>query len=183
MRGLLAASALMVAGLASGSQAEEPLAAERAFAFLMFGMSSEDPCAHTSQGTLSCATSFSEKRVEFADAKASQRYEFAASPCIVTATTDVVANGKRYEAVFNLQNVQFVNLSKRQQEGNLMEVEFLFQGKKVIEADGKAGNVLVIIHKYFATADGDVGHDIKAELVEMRKKMKEYQDRFCPTMG
>lgn len=160
-----------------------PFEAERAFAELLFGRYFDDPCANTSAGTESCQPVFADRRMSFADHKASQTYRFEENRCIIHADTLVTATGERYSAVFNLQNVLYVNLNKAQQEGNLKEVEFYLQGQKVLETGGRSGNVLVFIHKYFATVSGDIGHDVKAEALAMRKALKAYQDRYCGGMG
>lgn len=161
----------------------ESIEAERAFAELLFGRYFEDPCANTSQGTQSCRPEFAERRMSFADHKAQQTYRFEENRCVVHAETLVTATGERYQAVFNLQNVLYVNLNKAQQEGNLKEVEFYLQGKKVLETEGRSGNVLIFIHKYYATAAGDIGHDVKQEALSMRRALKAYQDRYCGGMG
>jgi hypothetical protein len=157
--------------------------AERAFAELLLGHYFEDPCANTSQGRESCRPVFAERSMRFADRKASQAYRFGENRCIVHADTVVASSGERYQAVFNLQNVLYVNLSKAQQEGNLTEVEFYLQGRNVLETGGRSGNVLVLIHKYFATDGGDIGHDVRQEALSMRKALKAYQERYCGGMG
>lgn len=173
----------IVAAMPCVAMGEEQHAPQKAFAYLLFGEYADDPCANTSAGKINCPPRFSDRRMDYADDKAQQTYVFEANPCIVHATTRIAQTGKTYEAEFRLQNVLYVNLNGARQEGSLMEVEFFLQGKKVLEADGKTGNVLVVIHKYFATASGDIGHAINAEAVRMRKAMKAYQNRFCPAMG
>lgn len=160
-----------------------PFEAERAFAELLFGRYFEDPCANTSGGTQSCRPSFGERLMQFQDHKASQTYRFEENRCIVHADTLVKSTGERYAATFNLQNVLYVNLNKAQQEENLKEVELYLQGEKVLESSGRSGNVLIFIHKYFATDEGDIGHDVKQEVLAMRKALKTYQERYCGGMG
>jgi hypothetical protein len=164
-------------------QAGDDAGPEHAFAYLLFGDYFQDPCANTSKGVATCPPQFAERQMHYRDIKADQAYRFENNPCIVHAETTIAATGEIYRAVFNLQNVLYVNLSAARQEGNLMEVEFFLQGREVIESNGKMGNVLVFIHKYYATDKGDIGHDPKDELVDMRKAVKRYQERFCPTMG
>lgn len=171
---------LALAGPAAGAQDQE---AERDFARLLFGLYFEDPCANTSDGARHCAPVFSDRRMEFADEKAQQVYRFGANPCVVEAETTVSATGRVYRATFNLQNALYVNLNSARQEGSLMEVEIFLQGRDVLSADGKSGNVLIFIHKYRATASGDVGHDVKGEVLDMRKALKAYQARYCSDMG
>ncbi|MGV3552882.1 hypothetical protein [Rhizobium sp.] len=160
-----------------------PFEAERAFAELLFGRYFEDPCANISRGSQSCRPVFGERSMAFADQKASQNYRFEENRCIVHADTQVNATGERYAAIFNLQNVLYVNLNKSQQEGNLMEVEFYLQGRNVLDTGGRSGNVLVLIHKYYADDAGDIGHDIRQEALAMREALKSYQERFCGGMG
>jgi hypothetical protein len=157
--------------------------AERAFAELLFGRYFADPCANTSRGMQSCRPSFGDRLMQFQDHKASQTYRFEENRCIVHADTLVTATGERYAATFNLQNVLYVNLNKAQQEENLKEVELYLQGEKVLETGGRSGNVLIFIHKYFATDDGDIGHDVKQEVLGMRKALKTYQELYCGGMG
>jgi hypothetical protein len=157
--------------------------AERAFAELLFGRYFEDPCANTSQGTQSCRPAFAGRLMQFRDHKASQTYRFEENRCIIHADTLVTATGERYAATFNLQNVLYVNLNKAQQEGNLKEVELYLQGEKVLETGDRSGNVLIFIHKYFASAGGDIGHDVKQEVLAMRKALKTYQELYCGGMG
>lgn len=157
--------------------------AERAFAELLFGRYFEDPCANTSGGVQSCPPVFAERHMRFVDHKAEQTYRFDENRCIVHADTLVAATGEHYQAVFNLQNVLYVNLNKAQQEGNLQEVEFYLQGQRVLETAGRSGNVLIFIHKYYATAAGDIGHDVKEEALSMRRALKAYQDRYCGGLG
>jgi len=173
----------LVLGAPAAAGADEKFEAEQAFAHLLFGNYFRDPCANTTSGASTCPPLFSEKRMDYQDDKAKQAYVFENSPCIIHAETSIVATGKIYQAVFNLQNILYVNLNSARQEGSLMEVEFFLQGRGVIESNGAAGNVLVFIHKYYATDKGDIGHDIKAEVAMMRKAVKAYQDRFCPSMG
>jgi hypothetical protein len=160
-----------------------PFEAERAFAELLFGRYFEDPCANTSKGSQSCRPIFGERLMQFRDSKASQTYRFEVNRCIVHADTTVLATGERYAATFNLQNVLYVNLSKAQQEENLKEVELYLQGEKVLETGGRSGNVLIFIHKYFASDGGDIGHDVKQEVLGMRKALKTYQELYCGGMG
>lgn len=157
--------------------------AERAFAELLFGRYFEDPCANTSGGAQSCPPVFGERLMRFEDRKASQTYRFEENRCIVHADTQVSATRERYAATFNLHNVLYVNLNKAQQEENLKEVELYLQGQNVLETRGRSGNVLIFIHKYFATDGGDIGHDIAEEVLAMRKALKAYQERYCGGMG
>lgn len=173
---------LLLAAMPAHAQSTS-FGAERAFAELLFGRYFEDPCANTSQGTQSCAPAFAEQRMTFADHKASQTYRFEENRCIVHADTLVTATGERYAATFNLQNVLYVNLNKAQQEDNLKEVELYLQGEKVLETGGRSGNVLIFIHKYFATDGGDIGHDVKQEVLAMRRALKTYQELYCGGMG
>lgn len=173
---------LLIAAAATSSTAADHTA-ERAFAELLFGRYAADPCANISGNTKSCAPVFSDKRMEFADDKARQIYRFEENRCIVHADTVILATGERYAAKFNLQNVLYVNLNKAQQEGNLMEIELFLQGAEVIETDGKTRNVLVFIHKYFATDAGDIGHGVQEDVLDMRKAVKQYQLKFCGGFG
>ena len=173
---------VVAAGMTERASASE-FEAERAFAELLFGRYYDDPCANTSQGTRSCRPIFADRRMTFADHKASQTYSFEENRCIIHADTVVTATGKRHSAVFNLQNVLYVNLSKTAQEGNLKEVEFYLQGQKVLETGGRSGNALILIHKYFANDDGDMGHPVKDEVLSMRKALKTYQERYCGGLG
>jgi len=179
--GALAIGLLCFAAPAFGQSTA--LEAERAFAELLFGRYFEDPCANTSQGAQSCPPSFGDRLMQFQDHKASQTYRFEENRCIVHADTLVTATGERYAATFNLQNVLYVNLNKAQQEENLKEVELYLQGEKVLETGGRSGNVLIFIHKYFATDEGDIGHDVKQEVLAMRKALKKYQELYCGGMG
>ena len=77
----------------------------------------------------------------------------------------------------------YVNLNKAQQEGSLKEIELYLQGEKVLETPQRSGNVLVIIHKYFADADGNIGHEVGQEVLDMRKALKRYQELYCGGMG
>lgn len=156
---------------------------ERAFAELLFGRHFEDPCENTSRGAKSCRPVFAERQMTFQNHRAAQTYRFEENRCIIHADTLVTATGKRYSAVFNLQNVLYVNLNKVQQEGNLKEVELYLQGQKVLESDGRAGNALIFIHKYYATDAGAIGHDVKQEVLSMRKALKTYQERYCGGLG
>ena len=162
--------------------AAEPFEAERAFAELLLGRHFVDPCANTSAGATSCPPSFAERQMRFADHKASQVYRFEENRCVVHADTKT-ASGERYSATFNLQNVLYVNLNKAQQEGSLKEIELYLQGEKVLETPQRSGNVLVIIHKYFADADGNIGHEVGQEVLDMRKALKRYQELYCGGMG
>jgi len=182
MRGAALALGLLLATPAAHA-AETTFAAERAFAALLLGLHSADPCANISRGAQSCAPAFAERRMTFADEKAAQTYRFEDNRCIVHADTVISATGERYVATFNLQNVLYVNLNKAQQEGNLKEVELYLQGRNVLETGGKTGNVLTFIHKYYAADDGDIGHDVKREVLDMREALKDYQTRFCGGMG
>ncbi|MBX9457205.1 MAG: hypothetical protein KL863_14910 [Rhizobium sp.] len=157
--------------------------AERAFAELLFGRYFLDPCANTSQGTQSCPPDFAERRIAFQDSKATQTYRFEQNRCIVHADTRITATGQTYQATFNLQNVLYVNLNKAQQEANLTEVELYLQGEKVLETADRTGNVLVFVHKYFATDSGEIGHDVTEEVLSMRKALKAYQELYCGGMG
>ena len=180
-RGALAIVLLTVAPPLS---AQSPsLEAEQAFAELLFGRYFQDPCANISRGVQSCRPVFGDRLVQFRDRKASQTYRFEANRCIVHADTRVTGTGERYIATFNLQNVLYVNLHKVQQEDNLKEVELYLQGEKVLETGGRTGNVLIFVHKYFATDSGDIGHDVKSEVLEMRRALKTYQERYCGGMG
>ena len=165
------------------SRAAEPVDAVRAFAFLLYGNYFEDPCANTSGGKASCAPQFSVRRLDYRDDKARQVYVFGKSPCLVHAETTISATGVIYRADFNLQNVLYVNLYSAQQEGHLMELQLFLQGRAVMRSNGKDGNVLAFIHKYYASESGDVGHDIKAEVGVMRKAVRDYQTRYCSSMG
>jgi len=178
-----AAMAIWLLLAAMPAHAEQGFEAERAFAELLFGRYFEDPCANTSQGRQSCPPVFGERLMQFQDRKAAQTYRFEVNRCIVHADTLVRATGERYNATFNLQNVLYVNLNKAQQEENLKEVELYLQGEKVLETADRSGNVLIFIHKYFATDSGDVGHDIKQEVLAMRKALKSYQELYCGGMG
>lgn len=157
--------------------------AERAFAELLFGRHFLDPCANTSRGTQTCPPEFAERRITFQDSKALQTYRFEQNRCIVHADTRILATGETYKATFHLQNVLYVNLNKAQQEENLTEVEFYMQGEKVLETADRTGNVLVFVHKYFATDGGDIGHDVREEVLSMRKALKAYQETYCGGMG
>lgn len=159
------------------------LDAERAFAELLLGRYFEDPCANTSQGAQSCRPEFTERRMTFTDHRASQTYRFEENRCIVHAETLVTKTGKRYSAVFNLQNVAYVNLNKSHQDGSIKEVEYLLQGNRVLRNSERSGNVLVFIHRYYADARGDMGHTIKDETRAMREGLKVYQDRYCGAEG
>lgn len=162
--------------------AAEPFQAERAFAELLLGRYFTDPCANTSAGATSCPPSFAERQMRFSDRKARQVYRFEENRCVVHADTET-ASGERYSATFNLQNVLYVNLNKAQQEGSLKEIELLLQGEKVLQTPERSGNVLVIIHKYFADARGDIGHAVGQEVLDMRKALKRYQELYCGGMG
>lgn len=181
MKAGIAALACIAASAQSVPSAEH--GAERAFAELLFGRYYADPCANISRGSQSCAPVFSDKRMEFADEKARQTYRFEENRCVIHADTVISATGERYAATFNLQNVLYVNLNKAQQEGNLMEIELFLQGSEVIKTGGKARNVLVFIHKYFATSGGDIGHPVKDEVIGLRRALKAYQVKFCGGFG
>jgi len=174
---------LLLLASTPAAAADDAFEAERAFAELLLGRYYVDPCANTSRGTQSCPPVFAERRMQFADRKASQTYRFEENRCIVRAETRVTESGENYSATFNLQNVLYVNLSKAQQEANLMEVELYLQGRDVLDAGGKSGNVLIFIHKYYATSGGDIGHDVQQEVLEMRRDLKAYQERYCGGMG
>lgn len=172
-----------LAGLTLPAMAADRLEAEHAFAHLLFGEYFRDPCAGMSAGAASCPPRYSGKRMDYRDDKARQTYLFENSPCIIHATTTIAATGKTYEAVFNLQNIQFVNLGRKWRDGPIAGFEFLMQGDRVIVSDGSDGNVLTILHKYRADAQGRIDHDINVEVLAVRKAVKAYQDRFCPSMG
>jgi hypothetical protein len=157
--------------------------AERAFAELLLGRYSADPCSNISGGTRSCPPVFADRGLSFVDDKAEQSYRFEANRCIIHAKTTVTATGERYLATFNLQNVLYVNLGRVAQEGSLKEVELYLQGRGVLETGGRSGNVLIFIHKYFATAEGEIGHDVQQEVLTMRKALKRYQELYCGGMG
>ena len=182
MRGMILILTLL-AGFQPPAMAADNIEAAQAFAHLLLGEYFRDPCASRSGGTASCPPRFSEKRMDYQDDKARQVYVFENSPCIVHATSTIAATGKTYKAVFNLQNIQFVNLGRRWLEGNVAGFEFLMQGDKVAVWGGKERNVLIIMHKYRAGADGKIDHDINLEVLAVRKAMKAYQDKFCPSMG
>lgn len=186
MRGAVLAAALTLGMLptpGAAQAADTSFAAERAFAQLLLGLYSTDPCANISRGARSCPPDFAERLMRFSDEKAQQSYRFEENRCIVHADTLITATGERYAATFNLQNVLYVNLNKAQQEGNLKEVELYLQGRNVLETGGKTGNVLTFIHKYYAADDGDIGHDVKREVLDMREALGDYQTRFCGGMG
>lgn len=172
---------LLAAGPACA--APDTFDAERAFAELLFGRHFSDPCANTSRGAQSCPPAFAERRMTFSDDKAAQTYRFEKNRCIVHADTVVKATGERYRATFNLQNVLYVNLNKARQEANLKEVELYLQGENVLDTGGRSGNVLIFIHKYYATDSGDIGHEVKDEVLAMRRALKTYQERYCGGMG
>lgn len=182
MRGAALALGMLLAPHAARAD-DTNFAAERAFAELLLGLHSADPCANISRGARSCPPGFAERQMTFVDDKAAQTYRFEENRCIVHADTRITATGERYVATFNLQNVLYVNLNKAQQEGNLKEVELYLQGRNVLETGGKTGNVLTFIHKYYAADDGDIGHDVKREVLDMREALKDYQTRFCGGMG
>ena len=182
MRGAVLALGMLLAPHAAWAD-DTNFAAERAFAELLLGLHSADPCANISRGERSCPPAFAERRMNFADEKAAQTYRFEENRCVVHADTLITETGERYVATFNLQNVLYVNLNKAQQEGNLKEVELYLQGRNVLETGGKTGNVLTFIHKYYAADDGDIGHDVKREVLDMREALKDYQMRFCGGMG
>ena len=182
MRNALIAFMLAVAAV-PGSGTAATFEAERAFAQLLFGRYFEDPCANTSQGAQTCRPVFGDRTMKFVNEKASQAYQFAENRCIVRADTTVTATGKRYRAVFNLQNVLYVNLNKFQQVGDLKEVELYLQGDRVLETDGRKVNALIFIHKYYATPSGSIGHDVKQDVLDMRKALKAYQQKYCGGMG
>jgi hypothetical protein len=168
---------------AAPASAGEALDAEHAFAHLLFGEYFRDPCAGMTANVKSCPPRFSDKRMDYQDEKAKQAYVFNDSPCIIHATTTIAATGKTYEAIFNLQNVAFVNLGRNWRDGDIAGFEFLMQGDKVIVSDGTAGSVLYILHKYRADPAGKIDHDINAEVLAVRKAVKAYQEKFCPNMG
>lgn len=182
MRGAALALGILLAPDAALA-ADTAFAAERAFAELLLGRHFADPCANISRGVRSCPPAFAERRMSFVDEKAAQTYRFEENRCIVHADTLITATGERYVATFNLQNVLYVNLNKAQQEGNLKEVELYLQGRNVLETGSKSGNVLIFIHKYYAADNGDIGHDVKREVLDMREALKGYQMRFCGGMG
>jgi len=179
----IALSVFAMAGPVTAENRKVLFEPEQAFAHLLFGEYFRDPCAGMSAGAVSCAPRFSEKRIDFQDSKARQVYVFDTSPCIIHATSTIAATGKTYEAVFNLQNVQFVNLGRKWRDGEIAGFEFLMQGGKVAVWDGKERNVLTILHKYRADAEGKIDHDVNLEVLAVRKAVKAYQDKFCPNMG
>lgn len=181
IRIVLGIAALLLS--ASTLSAADKLEAEQAFAHLLFGEYFRDPCAGMTGNAKSCPPSFSSKRMEYQDDKAMQVYVFDNSPCVIHATTRIASTGNIYEAVFNLQNIQFVNLGRKWRDGEIVGFEFLMQGDNVIISDGTAGNVLYMLHKYRADVSGKIDHDINAEVLGVRKAVKDYQSRFCPSMG
>jgi hypothetical protein len=38
-------------------------------------------------------------------------------------------------------------------------------------------------HKYYATGEGAIGHDVHQEVLEMRKALRIYQEHYCGGMG
>jgi hypothetical protein len=184
---MLAASAMLStvssavsAGSPDADTLSDPLKAEEAFASLLFGRYFRDPCAGSSDSSTHCATGFAERHVVYQDARSRQSYTFTENPCIIEAVSQSAASGKSYKATFHLENAERIFPGDIRENGQSKEYAFTFQGKGVVDFDGKGSDMLIFLHKYHVGANGLPSHDMRAELSAMQDLLKRYQARFCP---
>jgi hypothetical protein len=184
----VSAAVLLVASLATDArpleadQLSQPMIAEEAFASLLYGRYFRDPCAGSSDNSVHCTPVFSDKRIIYQDAKSKQTYQLTENPCIIEAVSQSAASGKSYRATFHLENAQSISAGDVRENGRSKEYAFTFQGKGVVDFDGKGGNLLIFLHKYHVNGNGEPSHDVKVELAGMRALLKNYQSKFCPGM-
>jgi hypothetical protein len=163
-------------------QLSDPLKAEEAFASLLYGRYFRDPCAGSSDSTGHCATGFAERHIVYRDAKSKQSYTFTENPCIIEAISQSTASGKSYKATFHLENARRIFPGDIRENGQSKEYAFTFEGKGVVDFDGKGSDMLIFLHKYHVGSDGEPSHDVKAELLDMQDLLKKYKATFCPDM-